>query len=424
MPVIDIRKAVGGGYDEFWTFRGRYRVCKGGRGSKKSTTAALWIIYEMMRHWAQYRLRPCALVLRRFAETNRDSTFAQLMWAIDRLAVGHLWKSTKSPLELTYMPSGQKILFRGLDKPQSINSIVVKDGVLCWTWLEEAFQVADEDAFDKIDLSIRGEVPEPLFKQHTLTLNPWSERCWIKARFFDSAAPDVLAITRNYDVNEFLSEDDRAIFERLRTENPRRYAIEGMGEWGVSEGLVFERWHVESFSPQVMAREIDRATMRPKYRALFGLDFGFSNDPTAFVCLLADERGRKIYICAEIYGTGILLDTLARRIIDAGCRNAEIVADSASPQMIAELRARGIGGIRPSKKGAGSVEAGIRRLQDYEIIINESCPNTIIEFSNYAWQKDAAGRQQARPADEYNHAIDAIRYATEGISSQTFRWQP
>lgn len=422
MPTIDIRATVGGGYDEFWTFRGRYRVCKGGRGSKKSTTTALWIIYEMMRYWAQYRLKPCVLVLRRFADTNRDSTFAQLLWAIDRLGVGHLWKSTKSPLELTYTPSGQKILFRGLDKPQSINSIVVKDGVICWTWFEEAFQIADEDAFNKIDLSIRGEVPAPLFKMHTLTLNPWSDKCWIKARFYDAPAPDVLAITRNYDVNEFLSADDRAIFERMKTENPRRYAIEGRGEWGISEGLIFERWHVESFNPEIVAREIDKATMRPKYRAMFGLDFGFSNDPTAFVYLLADEKRRRIYVGFEIYKTGLLLDTLARSLIEIGCQRSEIVADSASPQMIAELKARGIYNIKPSKKGAGSIEAGIKRLQDFEIIINESCPNTIIEFSNYAWKKDAAGNQQPKPIDEYNHAIDAMRYATEGISSKLFSW--
>ena len=110
------------------------------------------------------------------------------------------------------------------------------------------------------------------------------------------------------------------------------------------------------------------------------------------------------------------------QIIEAGCQRSESVADSASPQMIAELRARGIPNIRPSKKGAGSIEAGIKRLQDYEIIVNECCPNVIIEFSNYAWKKDAQGQLQARPIDEYNHAIDAMRYATEGISSQTFSW--
>ena len=116
------------------------------------------------------------------------------------------------------------------------------------------------------------------------------------------------------------------------------------------------------------------------------------------------------------------MDTLAKRLIAVGCQRAEIVADSAAPQLIAELRARGIVNIRPSKKGAGSIEAGIKRLQDYEIIVNESCPNVIVELSNYAWKRDAAGQQQPRPIDEYNHAIDAMRYATEGISSQTFRW--
>lgn len=420
MALVNIREVVGGGYDAFWTFKGRYRVVKGGRGSKKSTTTALWIIYEMMRFFSQYGLKPCVLVLRRFAETNRDSTFSQLLWAIQRLKVAHLWKATKSPLELTYRPSGQKILFRGLDKPQSINSIVVKDGIICWTWLEEAFQVADEDAFNKVDLSIRGEVPPPLHKMHTLTLNPWSDRHWIKRRFFDKSADNVLAITRNFDCNEFLSDDDRAIFAVMARENPKRFAIEGRGEWGISEGAVFDRWRVESFNPDNLSREIDRATMRPKYRALFGLDFGFSQDPTAFVYLLADEKRRKLFVCAEFYERGMLLDRLASKIIAAGCQRAEIVADSASPQMIAELKARGIFNIKPSKKGAGSIEAGIARLRDFEIIINESCPNTIIEFSNYSWAKSSDGQLMAKPIDEYNHAIDAMRYATEGLARVDF----
>ena len=169
---------IGKGYRTFWTSRHRYRVLKGGRGSKKSTTASFWFPYNMMKYWHQYGLKPHTLVIRRYYNTHKDSTYAQLKWAINRLGVAHLWKATKSPLELTYIPSGQKIMFRGLDDPQSITSITVEDGYLCWTWWEEAFQCTNEDDFNKVDLSIRGEIPHPLFKQHTLTFNPWSDKIW------------------------------------------------------------------------------------------------------------------------------------------------------------------------------------------------------------------------------------------------------
>ena len=191
-----------------------------------------------MKYYHEYDVKPCVLVVRRYFNTHRDSTRAQLIWAIKKLGVEHLWNIPKGEHTLTYKPSGQKILFRGLDDPQSITSITVEDGCLCWVWWEEAFQIVNEDDFNKVDLSIRGEMPEPLFKQHTLTMNPWSEKCWIKKRFFDTEADNVLAITRNYDCNEFLGEDDLAVFEDMKVNNPRRYQIEGLGNWGIAEGLM------------------------------------------------------------------------------------------------------------------------------------------------------------------------------------------
>lgn len=421
--MMDIRPIVGAGYGDFWKFRGRYRVVKGGRGSKKSCTTALWLIYEMMKCWHKHHVKPCALCIRLNDTTNRQSTYAQLLWAIERLGVSDCWVARLSPLSLTYKPSGQKILFRGLNDPQSITSITVEDGHLCWVWWEEAFQILRESDFDKVDMSIRGEVPAPLFKQHTITLNPWSDKHWIKKRFFDvKDDPDTLAITRNYDCNEYLGPEDIAIFERMKIENPRRYSIEGRGEWGISEGAVFDRWRVERFDPSNKLREIDKATMRPRYKSFYGLDFGFSQDPTAFVWLLASEERREIFVCSEIYERGLLLDKLAARLKAFGVQRSEIIADSAAPQLIEELRTRGIFNIRGAKKGAGSIEAGIERLRDYEIVINESCINAIIEFSNYTWKQDASGNITAKPIDDYNHIIDAMRYATETLSRPSFRW--
>ena len=176
--MVSIRETVGAGYGEFWNCRKRYRVVKGGKGSKKSATTALWIIYNMMK---PEHKQANTLVIRKVMETHRSSTFAQLQWAIERLGAGRWWKATKSPLELTYLPTGQKILFRGMDDVLKLASLTVPSGYLCWTWLEEAYEIAREDDFDKLDLSVpRGAVPAPLFKQTTITFNPWNEGHWLK----------------------------------------------------------------------------------------------------------------------------------------------------------------------------------------------------------------------------------------------------
>ncbi|HZJ99685.1 MAG TPA: PBSX family phage terminase large subunit [Tissierellaceae bacterium] len=422
-------KLIGKGYKQFWNHKGRYRVLKGGRGSKKSTTASFWFPYNMMKYWHSYGLRPCTLVIRRYYNTHRDSTFAQLKWAINRMDVSHLWKATKSPLELTYIPSGQKIMFRGLDDPQSITSITVEDGELCWVWWEEAFQITMEDDFNKVDMSIRGEMPAPLFKQHTLTFNPWSEKIWIKKAFFDkvgtdglSKEGDILAVTKNYDCNEFLGDDDRRIFEKMKEENPRRYSIEGEGNWGIAEGLVFENWQELEFDVEYLKRQLDRED-NPRYRQLHGLDFGYTNDPTAFIALLADEKEKKLFIYDEVSKTHMKNRDIHSTLKYKGFERVRICADSEDPRTIDELKDLGLYRMFGAKKGKGSVKAGIQKLQDYKIYVHPSCVNTIVELSNYVWATDKdTGKPSTDPIDEYNHLMDALRYATEELNSTNFSW--
>ena len=207
--VVDISRIVGRGYRAFWESKHRYRVLKGGKASKKSSTMALWSILNIMRYEGANML-----VVRNVYNTMRDSCFAQLKWAIKRLEVDDYWKATENPLELRYLPTGQKIIFRGFDDPDKLASTTVESGYLCWVWVEEAFEIASEEAFVKFDLSVpRGNVPPPLFKQTTLTFNPWSEKHWLKRRFFDTSSPDVLAMTTNYMCNEFLDDTDRRMYE-------------------------------------------------------------------------------------------------------------------------------------------------------------------------------------------------------------------
>lgn len=393
---------VGGSYGDFWGFRGRYRVVKGGRGAKKSATAALWYVYNLMKY-------PLAnlLVVRRYANSHRDSTFAQLQWAVKRMGVEGLWRSTKTPLEMIYLPTGQRIIFRGMDDPESIHSVTVDKGYLCWVWLEEAYQIDREGDFDKLDMSIRGTLPPGYFKQLTLTFNPWSEKHWLKKRFFHGESPEVLAITRTYKDNEFLDDKDKQVFREMSRNFPRRYQVEGLGNWGIAQGLVYENWWVEEFNYR------DLLNNRPHMRPLFGLDFGFTHDPTAFIGLILDEEAREIYIFAEHYQRGMLNSDIAAMIREKGFGKERIVGDSAEPKSIAELRRLGISRITGAKKGPDSLRHGIQRICNYRIYVHSTCRHTIEELGTYAWCDGPNGVKNV-PVDRDNHLMDALRYAMEG----------
>lgn len=400
-PVF-LPQVVGGGYGRFWDCRLRYRVVKGGKASKKSSTTALWYIVHLMKY-------PGAnlLVVRNIYRTHSDSTYAQLKWAIRRLGVEHLWRAGREPLELCYIPTGQRILFRGMDNVEKLASTTVDQGVLCWVWLEEAFEIAREADFDKLDLSVpRGAVEPPLFKQTTITFNPWDENHWLKGRFFDRPDPQVLALTTDYRCNEFLDDTDRQLYERLREENPRRYAVAGLGEWGHSEGLVFENWQVEPFSIGDLHHE--------GMHHIFGLDYGYANDPTAFIAAAVEEEKKRIYIYDEHYAIRMLNRDIAAVIIEKGYQKERIRADSAEPKSNEDLRRLGLTRLQAASKGPDSINAGIARLQEYRILVHPRCIHTAAEFSAYMWQSGVRdGDFINRPRDSDNHLMDALRYAME-----------
>ena len=399
---INLPQIVGKGYATYWNYKGRYRVVKGGRGSKKSTTTALWIIYNMMKY-------PLAntLIIRRVFNTHKDSTYTQLKWASNVLKVSHLWKFSKSPLEATYIPTGQKILFRGLDDPMSITSITVEHGHLCWCWFEEAFQIMNEDDFNKVDMSIRGELPKGYFKQITLSFNPWSEKHWLKKRFFDTKDEDVLAITTNYTCNEFLGEDDKKLFEKMKLNNPRRYNIEGLGNWGIAEGLVYSNFEELDFN-------VEDIKKRPNVKSAFGLDFGYTNDETAFIASLIDLDNMEIFIFDEHYQKAMSNKMIADMIKYKGYSKERIVGDSSEPKSIDDIKRQGIYRLKGARKGKDSILNGIQYIQDFKIYVHPKCENTLIELSNYVWDTKE-GNVINKPIDDYNHLMDALRYSLEDI---------
>lgn len=402
---ISLKETIGQGYTEFWRFKGRYRICKGSRASKKSKTTALWFIYSIMKY-----PQANALVVRKTFRTLKDSCFTELKWAIRRFGVEAKWKITESPLEMTYIPTGQKIYFRGLDDPLKVTSITVDVGHLCWMWIEEAYEIMKEPDFDMINESIRGAVPEGLFKQITMTFNPWNEHHWIKKRFFDPPPEaDILAMTTNYTCNEWLDAADLRVFEDMREKNPRRYRVAGLGDWGIVEGLIFESWEERAFDLE-MVKQI------PGIKSAFGLDFGYTNDPSALFCGMIDQKAKEIYVFDELYQQGMSNELLYQKIAAAGYAKERIIADSAEPKSIDRLRDLGLRQVKAARKGPDSIRNGIDFIQDYKIIIHPRCVNFLTEISNYTWDEDRFGKRLNQPIDDFNHLMDAMRYALETFS--------
>lgn len=415
---INLPEVVGKGYGTFWRFKGRYRVVKGSRASKKSKTTALWYIVNMMKY-----PQANTLVIRKTFRTLKDSCFTELKWAVHRLKVDAWWEFKESPLEATYKPTGQKIYFRGLDDPLKVTSITVDVGVLCWAWLEEAYEVMNEDDFNILDESIRGGVPEGsgLFKQWTITFNPWNEHHFLKKRFFDAPSdPDILAITTNYMCNEWLDAADIKVFEDMKKRNPRRYAVAGLGGWGIVDGLVYENWKEQTFTP-ISRKEYEdmepgerpeHPVFKDELTSCFGLDFGYTNDPSTLFCGLLDQKAKQLFVFDEMYEKGLSNKRIAENIKDMGYGKERITADSAEPKSIDELKSLGLR-VKGAMKGKDSIKNGIQWIQDLEIIIHPRCVNFITEISNYTWDKDKFGTKLNVPIDDFNHLMDAMRYALE-----------
>ncbi len=398
---IYLPDVVGRGYKTFWGFKGRYRVCKGSRASKKSKTTALNMIYRLMKY-PQANI----LVVRKVFGTLKDSCYTELKWAIHRLNVDSLFDCKLSPLEIIYKPTGQRIYFRGLDDPLKITSITVDVGCLCWLWIEEAYEISSEDDFNMLDESIRGVTPEGLFKQITLTFNPWNEHHWLKKRFFDTKDSNVLAITTNYMCNEWLDDADLRLFEDMKENNPRRYKVAGLGDWGITDGLIYENFEEKFFDIKEAANS--------GTKAVFGLDFGYTNDPSALFCGIVDIENKCIYVFDEMYEKALSNEEIAEKIRKMGYAKEKITADCSEPKSIDRLYELGIRHIRGARKGRDSILNGIDYIQDFKIFIHPKCTNFIKEISNYQWAEDnKTGKKINKPIDDFNHLMDAMRYAME-----------
>jgi phage terminase large subunit len=233
--------------------------------------------------------------------------------------------------------------------------------------------------------------------------------------------PEILAITTNYMCNEWLDQADLAVFERMKTNNPRRYAVAGLGGWGIVEGLCFENWKEQEFTLTTKQeflkmdeadRKLHHYIFRDNLKTVCGLDFGYTNDPTAFMIGFLDLKNKKLYVHDEIYQKGMSNKRIAETIISMGYGKERITADSAEPKSIDELQSLHLH-VQGARKGKDSINNGIQWIQELEIIIHPRCVNFLTEISNYQWDTDKFGKKLNVPIDDFNHLMDAMRYSLE-----------
>jgi phage terminase large subunit len=290
-------------------------------------------------------------------------------------------------------------LFKGLDDPEKIKSIEGITDIV----VEEASELTEDD-FDQLNLRLRANCG---MLQIYLMFNPVSKANWVYKRFFENGTPeDTVIIHTTYKDNPYLPQEYINSLLRLERTNPAYFKIYVLGAFATLDKLVFPVKRVKLISSE----EIEGLPF------WIGMDFGYTNDPTAITWGYLDQINKVLYITGEYDKTGMTNDVIATTITDLGFAKERIVADSAEPKSIAELRRLGINRITPAVKGPDSVKNGIDRLQRYDIIIDERCVKTIEEFENYTWIKDKkTGEYINQPIDMFNHHIDSIRYGTQNV---------
>lgn len=374
---------------------------KGGRGSTKSSFISIEIILGMMRD-AEAGDHTNAVALRKVGNNLKTSVHEQLLWAIDMLGVSHLWDSKISPQSLTYIPTGQKILFRGADDPKKIKSIVFAKGYCKYIWYEELDEFAGMEEIRSINQSLmRGGERFVVFYSYN---PPQSVNNWVNAEA-QLTRPDRLVHHSTYlDVpKEWVGEQFIIEAEHLKKTKPENYAHEYLGEVTGTGGEIFTN---------VKCRQITDEEIKGFYNIKRGLDFGYAIDPLAYNVMHYDRKHKRLYIFHELYKVGISNKAAAEHILKENKNNDPVYADSSEPKSINEIRQYGVR-ISPVKKGPDSVDYGIKFLQDLEEIIIDDvrCPETAREFLTYELEKDANGNFKAGFPDKNNHSIDAVRYA-------------
>lgn len=373
----------------------------GGRGSLKSSTVSVLVSLLLINNPGTH-----ALVLRKVANTIRDSVYAQYIWAIGELGMAAYWEAKVSPMELIYKPTGQKIMFRGADDPMKIKSIKVPFGYIAVTHFEEKDQFAGRAEIRTIlQSTMRGGSKYWNFESYNppISRDNWANKDSLEER------TDRLCHKSTYlqAPPEWLGEQFLAEAEHLKATDERAYQHEYLGIPVGTGGNVFDNLEL---------REITDEEMSHFDHIYQGVDYGWFPDPFAFIRLHYDRARETIYLMDEIYQNKLTNEASGNIIIQRGYKDAYITCDSAEPKSVADYRAMGLP-AKAAVKGPGSVDYGMKWLQRRKIVIDRKrTPNAYNEFVNYEYDRNKDGDIISGYPDENNHLIDATRYAVERVS--------
>ncbi|MDK7950907.1 PBSX family phage terminase large subunit [Staphylococcus lugdunensis] len=387
-------------YDVLFNYDYFTEVHYGGGSSGKSHGVIQKVVLKALNKW-KYPRR--ILWLRKVQSTIKDSLFEDVKDCLINFGVWDmcLWNKTDNKVKL---PNGAIFLFKGLDNPEKIKSIKGISDIV----MEEASEFTLND-YTQLTLRLRER--KHLNKQIFLMFNPVSKLNWVYKYFFEHGQKmkNVIVRQSSYKDNKFLDETTRENLELLANRNPAYYKIYALGEFATLDKLVF---------PKYEKRLLNKQELR-QFPSYFGLDYGYVNDPSAFIHCKIDAKNKKLYIIEEYVKTGMLNDEIAEVIKRLGYSKEEIFADSAEQKSIAEMRKLGIERIKPAQKGKGSIMQGLQFLMQFDIVIDERCFKTIEEFDNYTWKKDKnTDEYMNEPVDTYNHCIDSLRYSCSKFYKQ------
>ena len=368
----------------------RFEVYYGGAGSGKSVFITQKILIKALMQKRK------VLIMRKVGSTLKDSCWQLVLDTLSQFQLFSFCNINKSVMTIE-LPNGSVLLFKGMDDSEKIKSITGITDI----WAEEATEFGEED-IEQLNLRLRAKAKD---LQMYFSFNPVSKANWVYRRWFRDGAvitDDTVIHRSTYKDNRFLPDAYIATIEKMAHTNPTYYRIYALGEFASLDKLVFNNWHV------------GRIEDTHDWDMLCGLDFGFTNDPTAFV--VSFMKDKTLFIAKEYVRTGLLNDQIATVIKELGFSKSTIIGDSAEVKSIEELRRAGLYRIYPATKGQGSVLQGIQKLQQLDIVVDPECSHVITELQNYAWKKDkASGEYINEPIDEFNHCLDALRYSLQCV---------
>ena len=380
-------------YDHLFDYDTFTEVHYGGASSGKSHGVFQKIVIKALKDWKKPRK---ILVLRKVGATVRDSVFADVQATLSYFGILNMCKVNMSAFRIE-LPNGAEFIFKGMDNPEKIKSIKGISDVV----MEEASEFTLDD-YTQLTLRLRDKAHKQ--KQIYLMFNPVSKANWVYNAFFLKKPKNTVVYQTTYKDNRFLDAVTRENIEELANRNEAYYKIYALGEFATLDKLVFPKYTKALLNK-------DDLRQLPSY---FGLDYGFINDPSAFMHVKIDDDHKRLYVVEEYVKKGLTNDKIAESITALGYAKEQIRADSAEKKSNQELRNLGISRVIDAKKGAGSVMQGIQYLLQYEWIVDERCVKTIEELENYTWKKDKATNEYINePVDSYNHCLDAIRYAIQ-----------